>query len=481
MTDSAPAPEHGDTPMTDSAPAAERSPDERPRGFTGAVIVALTPEAAERERAAQVRARGLTEVNAFLHERGYPPLKPLVPNDESLDAIAALEREAEELQGLDGPLAEPRSLTWYFRVDARVHGEQAQALVDDLLDRDDVKSAYREMTAHDPFVRTVHNPLNLRQRYLNRSPHGINARWMWRRPNGTGIGKGVTVADVEEAWNRSHEDLVAKGTTLVFGDNRRNAQPPATGNHGTSVLGVLVAEDNLLGGVGIAPGVTSVLIASRFRLQDHTDTNVAAAIAMAAAKLSPGDVLLVEVERKDGLPTEVEEADFVAIKKATGAGRVVVTAAGNGGIPLDTHAVGGKFVFDRSSCDFLESGAIMVGAARAKPPHDALQMNTGSRVDCYAYGELVTTAGKGDLTTGQVNPDRRYTGEFGGTSAAAAIVAGAAILVQGRYKALHPGSSLNSLEMRDILSKTGTPQGAGGHIGVMPDLRAIVAANPSLQ
>ena len=46
----------------------------------------------------------------------------------------------------------------------------------------------------------------------------------------------------------------------------------------------------------------------------------------------------------------------------------------------------------------------------------------GSRIDCYAWGENVTTADGAD--------NKSYVNNFHGTSAASAIVAGAAILVQ---------------------------------------------------
>jgi len=118
-----------------------------------------------------------------------------------------------------------------------------------------------------------------------------------------------------------------------------------------------------------------------------------------------------------------------------------------------------------------------VGAASASTPHDRLpESNFGSRLDCYGWGENVVSAGYGDLNLSQVD-NTTYTGAFGGTSGASAIIAGAALLVQGLLlKAEKP--LLSPAQMRSILSDpaTGTPQGATvlGHIGVMPDLRQII-------
>ena len=53
----------------------------------------------------------------------------------------------------------------------------------------------------------------------------------------------------------------------------------------------------------------------------------------------------------------------------------------------------------------------------------------GSRVNCYAWGEEVVTAGWGYFGP-MAGANRTYTDRFDGTSAAAAIIAGAAILVQ---------------------------------------------------
>jgi hypothetical protein len=71
--------------------------------------------------------------------------------------------------------------------------------------------------------------------------------------------------------------------------------------------------------------------------------------------------------------------------------------------------------------------------------------------------------------------DRHYTNEFGGTSSASPIVAGAAILLES-YAKQH-GRVLSPQEVRDILSHTGTPQtgNTNQHIGPRPDLsRALL-------
>src|SRR6185503_18176694 len=103
----------------------------------------------------------------------------------------------------------------------------------------------------------------------------IDARWAWQQANGEGAGVGFV--DLEEDWNLDHEDLKDKRPTLSYGDNRY-VMDGFSGDHGTAVLGTVVGIDNTVGIVGIAPGVTSVQVVSRYEAPGGTaesDVNVA--------------------------------------------------------------------------------------------------------------------------------------------------------------------------------------------------------------
>jgi hypothetical protein len=183
-------------------------------------------------------------------------------------------------------------------------------------------------------------------------------------------------------------------------------------------------------------------------------------------------VLLLEIQR-GGLPTEVDAADLDAIRLASALGIIVVEAGGNGNRNLDAYVDPDTgFSLRRGASSFRDSGAILVGAAWSVLPHDRSPFsNYGSRLDCFAWGDSVTSCGYGDLAGDQV--DDYYTNTFSGTSSASPIIAAAAALVQ----ALHP-ATLHPLQMRKLLSNpaTGTRQGSGvaGFIGIMPDLRRLV-------
>lgn len=386
-----------------------------------------------------------------------------VPPDELLK----LEREAHgsELPPLN-------SLTSYWRLDCRGQLSGIDRLVDELNELPEVEIAYRELAVSDPVVNAGDDTFNGTQNYLDAAPTGIDARWAWTQPNGEGAGVGII--DLEQGWFPGHEDL--GGPTLIFNDNR-DGIGGYQGNHGTAVLGEIVGVDNALGVVGIAPSVNSVRMVSHYEAATNTALHVADAIVAAIAAMPAGDVLLLEVQR-NFLPTETDAADFDAIRLAAAHGIIVVEAAGNGNMNLDAWTFMGATILNRTSPAFRDSGAIMVGAALSPLPHDRAGFsNFGTRIDCYGWGENVTTAGYGDLTPAGTPDNSTYTAIFNGTSSASPIITGAALIVQGSYEGA-TGTRLSPLQMRALLSNpaTGTAQGGNvaGNIGVMPNLQAII-------
>jgi hypothetical protein len=122
----------------------------------------------------------------------------------------------------------------------------------------------------------------------------------------------------------------------------------------------------------------------------------------------------------------------------------------------------------------------MVSASSCTHPYKKIPYaNYGNRVDCYAWGENVITAGNYPGSSGIAN--NTYTAKFCGTSAASAIITGAAIALQSisEYKL---SEKIGPLQMRAILSdpRNGTTSEKGhltDKIGVMPDLRKIINHN----
>lgn len=497
---------------------AKRKPDDQPLApFTGRIIVRLAPDAVARlvelarvdalpepanlERiASELKLPGLARLL-----RRYPDL-PSFPAAADFKLARVVELEDRARESDFPPL---RSLVGYFVLDPRNAGNvpDTDRLLTELnaLPKTEVDVAYPEPELEEPGTWAVvpDEPYAINEEYLKDAPGGINA-WtdpVWGHYDGAGIG----FADLETGWNVTHQDLPT-AQHPVYHINQRTASNPAAGDHGTAVLGVVLGKDDTTGIVGVAPKATLVRLVSRVRsASDKWD--VVGAILAALDVLAERDVLLIEVQTVGsvpggkGYPVEVVDHWFDAVRLAAGNGIVVVEAAGNGTYDSRGNEVGHNLdqwtgnwldvptgrlkrrTLKPGDPDFLDSGAVMVSAcvANVSPAgahRRARFANHGGRINCYAWGEEVFTAGYGDF-----GPDSRenrlYTDTFGGTSAASAIITGAALLVQQMHEALR-GARATPLVLRALLSDwaNGTPimrRSDATQIGVMPDLEKIAA------
>ena len=322
------------------------------------------------------------------------------------------------------------------------------------------------------------------QGYLNPAPDGIDAKYAWGIPGGTG--SNVTIVDIEYSFNKQHEDLPRR-IPVVWGQQWNGYGD----DHGTAVLGVLVGMSNSYGVTGIAYAAHAKFSSA---CMNSTTCNYSVANAINSAKRNTayGDVILIEQQTSvcgltDYGPVEWSQSVFEAIKIATAAGRIVVEAAGNGNVDLDGAGCDNKF--DR---DVRDSGAIIVGAGA--PPTYPSQVDRsrlcwnldnlincstyGSRVDVQGWGSLVTTAGWGDLYTG-TGKNQWYTGGFRGTSSSSPVVAGAAAILSSIAE--ERGLKMSPYWIRSTLVNTGSSQQddpshpASEHIGPRPNLKEAIA------
>ena len=346
------------------------------------------------------------------------------------------------------------------------------SLIEDVYINEPQKLAPPEIQIPNLSLNPSDDPRFKRQGYLTEAPSGINAPYAWGIKGGDG--KGITFVDMEYGWLLNHEDLINQNIKLMSGQNLDQHV-----GHGTSVLGIVSAEDNNIGNIGITPKATVKVIS---QIRDNGQYNTADAILSAVNNLNAGDVLLLEAQASyDGygnnyLPVEVRPEVFDAIRTGTDKGIVIIEAGANGSNDLDKFKDrDGKQVLNRNSKDFKDSGAIMVGAGSSTVPHGRLWFsNYGSRIDVYGWGENVDTT--------SAEPSRNlknlYTSSFNGTSSASPIIAGAATSIQSIAKE-HLGQPYKPSELRNILSNpsTGTQSKdpSFDRIGVLPDLKAILS------
>lgn len=283
-------------------------------------------------------------------------------------------------------------------------------------------------------------------------------------------GANVGVADCEYDWNEDHEDLV----DVDLGREQGQRSPSYTeeyqfDQHGTAVVGMIVAGDNGYGALGAAP---EARVTTWPEATVDDDGRRVTAIANAVADAAVGDIVMLEMQvvyrpGGDYGPAELDPAVYEVVRMATDAGVIIVAAAGNGEQDLDDTW------YENNWLEWGDSGAIIVGAGTPDEDHDTVYFSSyGSRVNLQGWGYDVFTTGYGDAYEVGRDIDQAYT-YFSGTSSATPMVAAAAALVQD-YRLAHDLEPLDAWEMRELLVETGRPRGEGGEIGPLPDVAAAI-------
>ena len=298
---------------------------------------------------------------------------------------------------------------------------------------------------------------------------GIDIDYAWTQ---SASGGGIRISDVETAWNFDHEDL---NDVDIHQEPGQTHTPDWDPGHGTAVLGEITSAVNAYGCSGMTPDVAGIYTYSRYTIQGGW--RPVAAVTNAINDSGAGDIVLLEMQTIGAdnfsyVPAEYDMPIWVVVKVGTDAGVIVVAAAGNGNQDLDIPAY--QEYMNRG-----DSGAIIVGAGSADTSHDTLEFSTyGARVDLQGWGERVFTLGwDGNYAEYGGDPNQRYTDFFTGTSSASPFVACAAVAVQSLWESFS-GSRMTPAEMRAHLIATGIPQGSGGHIGPLPNLRDAINELP---
>ena len=320
-------------------------------------------------------------------------------------------------------------------------------------------------------------------------------------------GPGLFMVDVEEGFHFNHENL--PNVIHVGGINS------AVGNrdHGTAVIGIATGCITNFGPMGIAPSATAGFSGIWF----PPPWFFSPALAIDAAKFAGADVILLEWQMSDvstngcyacpggaGVCANLVPPEYYPLERSiirsAGASRIqVVEAAANAQRDLNVIPQLQRRV---DWNDPENSQALVVGGVGTLAFIDgqhvstcgvaATGSNVGDRLDLSAWYSTVAANGYGSSfpgsplpnpalrfdTSNPGNVDQWYTDSFGGTSAAAAVVAGGVLSLMGMWR-FHNGTSARPApyHVTRFLAATGTPEAAGVPSNVGPMLQLGMAAS----
>ena len=256
------------------------------------------------------------------------------------------------------------------------------------------------------------------------------------------LGKGVVIIDIDFGCRISHREFVGQieRTHNTFDGTNNVTTGPEVG-HGTAVLGIAGARSNGQGIAGYAPKATLWAIQGDTGTGPPLQTETPWSDAIRFAKNTDAGgrrkVILVELETEKGGNFEQLGSINEVIRQAIAENCVVVVTAGNGDRRVD---------LGDSGAPFEPTGSILVGAT-------VFDAQVNRRADFSNYGDDVVVSAPGDqvhdVTCGP-SGDNTYWNTFGGTSGAAAKVAGTVALM------LSVNRHLSHDEVRDILRTTGS-------------------------
>ncbi|HUW81216.1 MAG TPA: S8 family serine peptidase [Phycisphaerae bacterium] len=292
------------------------------------------------------------------------------------------------------------------------------------------------------------DPLYLNQWHLNNIGQSggtagadIDAPEAWA----TTEGSGAVVAIYDDAIDVGHPDLPVATWKWDYAGADDNPSPAAAGeNHGTAVAGVAVAQANDLLVRGSAP--LAGLIAQRWGGPTSDDAQ-----AILDASTQGADVHSNSwsySKDPNSPPPPVPDAVANAIRTVTANGMLVIFAAGNESGPIA----------DNSLLAAMPE-TLAVGASTNFDQH-AYYSNTGLELDLVApsnggsAGIWTTDVRDGLFPTNGYAPND-YCNDFGGTSSATPLVAGAAALC----RAVDP--ALTATQLRAVLEHTCDQIGTG--------------------
>ncbi|RDI39981.1 S8 family peptidase [Falsibacillus pallidus] len=249
-------------------------------------------------------------------------------------------------------------------------------------------------------------------------------------------GKGVKVVVIDTGVDSSHPDLRVAGGTCVLNSCPNGFQDD--NGHGTHVAGIIAAQNNSVGIVGVAPDVELYSVKALDTFGAGTTTTIVKGLEWAIEQHA--DIVNLSFTTKSDDPTLRE-----MVQKASDAGILLVGAAGNSGTATGT---GDNVLYPAKYDNVIAVSALDSQSKRI------VESSTGAEVEVAAPGNNIISTVPLEIDTFDGNKDGYMP--MTGTSMASPYVAGLLALYKERY----PNYSRDQL--RSILDQNAQDIGMTG-------------------
>ena len=250
---------------------------------------------------------------------------------------------------------------------------------------------------------------------------------VWAEYSGTG----VDVAVYDAGTERWHPDLDGNYDTSLSYDgvgNDNGGQPYPGSYHGTAVAGILAAENNAIGGVGVAWDANLVGVNYLSALQSRLFVPYLAFNEVREYDVVNASFGYAPNFRPDIFDTGYHRSEYNTVTSSLAAGReglgtLMVKSAGNGNNNAVAESNG---VFGNAQGEGFNSiHSVITVAATNEAGYVTSYSNWGANLLITAPAASVTT----DVSGSAGSSGGDYMTNFGGTSAAAPIVSGVIALM----------------------------------------------------